>query len=163
MEILSEAIELAQKVCGSQKPCPGEWRMAHHCVAVPCAEGMLLYHTLTGELLLLTEAEWAARNTDPDLREALFRRRFLVPADFDENCYADQVIRLAKLMNPPRKGITRFTVFDIFRRTAQSNIQIITGIQCVVVIVPMLIYLDITGIKFIGNVHFFCKSCQAIP
>lgn len=111
MEILSEAIELAQKVCGSQKPCPGEWRMAHHCVAVPCAEGMLLYHTLTGELLLLTEAEWAARNTDPDLREALFRRRFLVPADFDENRYADQVIRLAKLMNPPRKGITRFTVF----------------------------------------------------
>ena len=42
MEILSQPIELAQKVCGSQKPCPGDWRMTHHCVSVPCAEGVLL-------------------------------------------------------------------------------------------------------------------------
>ena len=111
MEILSQPIELAQKVCGSQKPCPGDWRMTHHCVSVPCAEGVLLYHTLTGELLLLNDEEWAARDTDPNLREALFRRRFLVPTDFDENRYADQVVHLAKLLNPPQKGITRFTVF----------------------------------------------------
>lgn len=111
MEIIARPIELAQKVCGAQKPCPGDWRMTRHCITAPCEEGELLYHTLTGELLLLTEGEWAACDTDPALREELYRRRFLVPADFDENRYADQVIQLAKLFNKAQKGVTRFTIF----------------------------------------------------
>lgn len=97
-------MEAAQKICGPAKVGPGPYRWTHHCLRVPCEDGVLLYHTLTGALLLLPEGEAEAD-------EELIRRRFLVPEGFDEWTYAQQYRSIARLMAPPKPGITAFTVF----------------------------------------------------
>ena len=56
MKKVLPAIHLVASVCGKQRDFNGPARLTRYCVRVPCKDGELLYHTLTGELLLL-EAE----------------------------------------------------------------------------------------------------------
>ncbi|MBQ3701930.1 MAG: radical SAM protein [Oscillospiraceae bacterium] len=93
-------------ICGAQKTEQGEYRYTRHCVAVPCAEGTLLYQTLTGELLLLESDEDASA-----CRGELIRRRFLVPESFDDKAYADQFRTLLGLALPKKSGINTFLIY----------------------------------------------------
>ena len=101
--------KLASGVLTQPKTPEGSFRQSLHALRVPCADGVLLYHTLTGELLLLSEAQNA--ETDEKLRSALIEKRFLVPADFDEYAYCRQYRRVAELLTNRPKEITSFTVF----------------------------------------------------
>ena len=47
------AIHSVAAICGQQRDFSGSARITRYCVRVPCKDGELLYHTLTGELLLL--------------------------------------------------------------------------------------------------------------
>ena len=84
-----------------------EYRLSRFCVSVPCADGTLLYHTLSGELWLLSgqEAEAAGQS------EELIRHRFLVPKDFQERAYTDQFYQLAGMLGKKKHGLTDFTIF----------------------------------------------------
>lgn len=74
-------------------------------LSVPCEEGTLLYHTLTGLLLLSETGE------EPEsARAALIRDWFLVPTDFDENRHADELRRVAGLLTPKTGKKTGFTI-----------------------------------------------------
>ena len=92
-------------ICGAQKDVQNDYRYTYHCAAVPCAEGTLLYQTLTGELILLESGEDAA------CREELIRRRFLVPESFDEKTYADQVRTVLRLTQPQKADFSSFLIF----------------------------------------------------
>lgn len=104
-------VEAALKICGKVRPTEGEYRPSMYCLSVPCEAGVLLYHTLTGELLLLSPEE--AKQTKPEekLQRELIRRRFLVPVASDEPAYARQYRQVAQLLTPKKKGITGFTIF----------------------------------------------------
>ena len=99
----------AKKLCRDATFRAGDYRTALHVLRVPCEEGVLCYHTLTGALLLLSPEE--AAEPKVALRRELIRRRFLVPTDFDEAGYARQIRHVAELMAPRKSGITSFTIF----------------------------------------------------
>lgn len=111
MKRIMPQITLLKKVCREQRPVERPYRETKHCLAVACGEGMLLYHTMTGEILLLTQKEYSERITDPVLREELIRHWFLVPTDHDEKKHADQVRQLALLLDQPKNGLNCFMVF----------------------------------------------------
>lgn len=110
MKNVLQPIKTVAAICGKQKSFESEARLTHHCVCVQCDDGRLLYHALTGELILLEHGD-----TLENQREELIRRRFLVPAAFDEIKYADQVLKTISLAFPvPRKvtGCMIFTTTD---------------------------------------------------
>lgn len=99
-------IDAAVKLCGSPKNAPGDnYRLSRHCVQVQCADGTLLYHTLTGAVYHLPSGE-----TLDAARDALIENWFLVPQTFDENAYADQLRHIAGLIKPKAKHKDHFTI-----------------------------------------------------
>lgn len=95
-----------QKICGIQSYDPAQsYRPTRHHLAVLCADGLRLFHTMTGELLLLEKGE-----TWDSCEEDLIAHRFLVPVAFDEAHYAESIRGLMRL-SLPSKATTRFTVF----------------------------------------------------
>ena len=106
MKQILEPIETAYGICGDQKLQERtHYRRSRHCVSVECEEGTLLFHTLTGELLLIGKNE-----KEETIREQLVRRWFLVPDSFDECEQSDTVHRLAALLNPFEKNKNTFTI-----------------------------------------------------
>ena len=87
------------------------WRMTAHSVFVPCEQGILLYHSMTGELLLLSKDEREAISSDPILREELAEKWFLVPNEFSEKQFTDEIREALKFMKSPSKDVTVFTIF----------------------------------------------------
>ena len=59
----------------------------HYVLAEPVKAGVLVFHTLTRALLLLTPEEYAAPDTLPELRDSWFR----VPQEMKDQKYADHV------------------------------------------------------------------------
>ena len=83
-----------------------DYRLTQFCLRAPCAEGELLYNTLTGELILLETGESPAQ-----LRDELIARRFLVPADCEEFAEAKQLRTVLRLMQPQTPGADHFLIF----------------------------------------------------
>ena len=106
MKTILQPIRTVSALCGPQKSFPHDARLTHHCVCVQCEDGRLLYHAMTGELILLEPGD-----TLENRREELIRRRYLVPADFDEIRYADQVLKTVRLAVPAPKRISGCMIF----------------------------------------------------
>lgn len=83
----------------------GQWRLCRYCHALAVEDGMLLYHVLTREMVLLSAAEWEAALTLPELRE----RWFVVPQDTRDSEHAD-LVRWALRAMKPRGPVTNFTI-----------------------------------------------------
>lgn len=66
----------------------------------------MLFHTLTGELLLLE-----AGDSTESCREDLIRRRFLVPENFDDFTYAEQLRHILFLRQKKKTGLKDFLIF----------------------------------------------------
>ena len=108
MKQVVPAMAFYEKLSKKAVPATGtDYRLSHYCVPVPCTEGILHYHTLSGELLLLPGYE----PESAEEREELVRRRFLVPKDYHEREYTDQLMKLAGMLGPKKHGITGFTIF----------------------------------------------------
>lgn len=75
------------KILGKARPAEQDLRWMHYVLAQPVDGGVLVFHTLTRALLLLTPEEYAAPDTLPDLRDGWFR----VPQEMNDQKYADQV------------------------------------------------------------------------
>ena len=91
------------------------YRLSDQCVAREAEDGLLLYHTLTAELLLLDFAEADALHCLPgsvpeELKE-LLPRRFLISADTDERLYCDQLRRVLSMTKEKDEAVTSYTVF----------------------------------------------------
>lgn len=106
MREILPAIAAVSKLCGQQKlRGSAACRPTAHCLTVSCPQGTLLYHTMTGQLLLLESGE-----TWQSCREALLAGWFLVPEDYDENKQARDLRTLARALKPRSGDITSFTV-----------------------------------------------------
>ena len=108
MKQINEPYALFEKLCAAQtqnNTQPRRW--SRYALRVPCSDGALLYHTLTGELLLLSAEELR----DAPQSEQLFARWFLVPESLDEYQMAQNFRAVAASFAPKKEGITSFTIF----------------------------------------------------
>ena len=107
MREILKPIGAAEKLCGVQKEkSPCEYRRTKHFIAVSCGDGELWYHTLTGELILMQHGD-----DETSRRGELIKKWFLVPTDFDENKFSDDIRRLAAMLKPKAKNKNDFTIF----------------------------------------------------
>ena len=94
MEIIHPPIRIVSGIIGVQKYKEAvQYRKTRHQIILPCEDGTLFYHMLTGELLLLRPGE-----NEETCRMELIRHWFLVPQDFDECKQSDDVRQLGKLL-----------------------------------------------------------------
>ncbi len=104
-EILQETA-FAASILGVQRGELRGCRPSQYCLRTECEDGILLYHTLTGALLLLEPGD-----NEAALQRELFRRHFLVPDTLDEYELASQLRHVACLMQPPAESVTSFLLF----------------------------------------------------
>lgn len=95
------------KILGKARPAEQGLRWMHYVLAQPVDSGVLVFHTLTRALLLLTPEEYAAPDTLPDLRGGWFR----VPQEMNDQKYADHVRFLRQTMHKKPKHITNYVIF----------------------------------------------------
>lgn len=106
MKTIRPAFATVAGVCGSQKVKANvEYIPSRHCLRVPCQAGELLYHALTGALVLLPKGL-----TGESDREELIKNWFLVPEDFDEIRHVDDVKRIVAMLKPSVREKTNFTI-----------------------------------------------------
>lgn len=106
MRSILPATESVGKICGIQKKTTiKEYRPSCYCLTVPCVDGELWYHTLTGELLLLEAGDDAASYHD-----MLIDKWFLVPKAFDERKHTDSVRQIARMIAPRKLEKTNFMI-----------------------------------------------------
>lgn len=99
MQMILEPGKLAKKICRRRERAAGqEYRLTRHCVKVDAADGQLLFHTLTGELVLIEPGE-ACEAVEAEL----IGRGFMVPVDFNDPRYADEIRHVAALLMPKSK------------------------------------------------------------
>ena len=113
MVTVYQANEQVRKFWTGGKPKDTEYRPLRYLLKLSCGDGVLLQHLVTGELLLLTEAESARLDALPRAYEPwmdeLIRKNFLVPSAQDD---AELVGNLRRLLSLTVRGkeITGYTV-----------------------------------------------------
>lgn len=95
------------KILGKARSAEQGLRWMHYVLAQPVDGGVLVFHTLTRALLLLTPEEYAAPDNLPELRDGWFR----VPQEMDDMKYADQVRFIRRTMQKEPEHITSYTIF----------------------------------------------------
>lgn len=95
------------KILGKARPAEQGLRWMHYVLAQPVDGGVLVFHTLTRALLLLTPEEYAAPDNLPELRDGWFR----VPQEMDDMKYADQVRFIRRMMQKEPEHTTTYTIF----------------------------------------------------
>ena len=104
MQQIIPPISLAKKILGEQRINKGtHYRLSTHCVQLNQPEGVLFYHTLTGELLLLSCEE--------DCTNELIHRWFLTPEETDDIALADRIFNIARIYEPKNKILTEYLIF----------------------------------------------------
>ena len=86
-------------------------RDAYFCISLPIPEGIILYNTLTGEMLLLSHDEYKQRYSNEEIRKILTKGLFFVPEDFDEKKYTEQIRTIVGLMQKKSDWIDSFKLF----------------------------------------------------
>ena len=86
-------------------------KVSAYCLRVPCEDGELWYHNLTGELLLLNDDEVLAVAAGKASAGELVRRWFIVSEQYDERKLADQVRTVTGLLKRRDPGINRYVIF----------------------------------------------------
>ncbi len=81
-------------------------RLSHYCVEAEVEEGVLLFHTLTKELLLLSEEEYANLYQNDYLKDHFF----VVPEDTKEKEYTDLVRWMLTSRQKKTTAITGYTI-----------------------------------------------------
>ena len=95
------------KILGKARSAEQDLRWMHYVLAQPVDGGVLVFHTLTRALLLLTPEEYAVPDNLPELRDGWFR----VPQEMDDMKYADRVRFIRRTMQKEPEHITSYTIF----------------------------------------------------
>ncbi len=109
------------------------YRLSRFAMSVKCEEGFLWYHTLRGELLLLTDEEslclqGATRKEiyhdvagNEAIRQVLVEKQFLVSESIDELKQADEIRDVARLFAGGNEGLRKFEIFTTTDCNARCN------------------------------------------
>lgn len=93
-------------ILGKPQPSASGYRLMKYCTPLQTKDGILLFHTLTRELLLLTPEEYANALTSAYLRE----HWFVVPETICEKELVDLVRWVRQSLNKTTKAITQYTI-----------------------------------------------------
>lgn len=93
-------------ILGKAQPSDSGYRLMKYCVPLQTAEGTLLFHTLTRELLLLTPEEFACACTSTYLKE----HWFVIPDKLSDRELAEMVRWVRKNLQKSPKEITNYTI-----------------------------------------------------
>ena len=107
MQIIMEAAENVVKILNKPKTSSSGYRWMTYVVECPVAEGVLLFHTLTRELLLLSRDEYQHFEESQKLRD----KWFVVPSEMEDMKYADHVRLILKALTPKKQHTTSYTIF----------------------------------------------------
>lgn len=107
MQTIQAPVDDILKILGKPKTGKGNSRWMTYVVRQPMADGMLLFHTLTRELVLLTPEEYAS----PDGIDELRQRWFRVSNTLRDKDFADQVRFVVDTMRAEPEHITSYSVF----------------------------------------------------
>ena len=116
MKTICKSIEAIGKIIEKTKIRQDvDYRLSDQCVMQAVEEGVLLYHTLTCELLLLDNDEAEAlkqfHGCVPEQMKDYAIKRILVPVDADEMKYCNQLRHIVALSTPKKDAITSYTIF----------------------------------------------------
>ncbi len=86
------------------------YRPMYYVVEQPVEEGLLLYHTMTKAMLLLTPEEAETYRTSPTALPQLVEQWFLVPESHDDRLLSRQIRDVARMLEKKTGAITSYTI-----------------------------------------------------
>lgn len=107
---------LILKIAGEQETEKDSfYRLSNHCIKIQRPEGLLLYHVMTKELLLLSPQEAEKLKTlpckfTPQMTE-LVTRWFLRPLQDNDCDLVDQIKEVASCIKPKATNLSSYTIF----------------------------------------------------
>ncbi len=115
MITICQPIESVAKIIEKTKCKPENlYRLSNQCVKQQLPNGLILYHTMTCELLLLDEEEADVLSclpgSVPERLNPLVYKRFLVPVDENEMTYCEQFRKIMAFINQKDDAITSYTI-----------------------------------------------------
>jgi len=111
MQTVYQTAKPFDKLLKPQKVKIGEkYRPMYYVVEQPVEEGLLLYHTMTKALLLLTPEEAEIYKSHPADLPQLVEQWFLVPQSHDDRLLSRQIRNVAKMLKTKSDAITSYTI-----------------------------------------------------
>lgn len=111
MQIIYNTVKPFDQLLKKQKVKKGEtYRPMYYVVEQPVEEGLLLYHTMTKTLLLLTPEEAETYKTYPTNLPQLIELWFLVPQSHDDRLLSRQMRDVARMIEKKSDAITSYTI-----------------------------------------------------
>lgn len=111
MQIIYNTVKPFDQLLKKQKVKKGEtYRPMYYVVEQPVEEGLLLYHTMTKALLLLTPEEAEVYKTHPEEMPDLIGLWFLVPQSHDDRLLSRQMRDVARMLEKKSDAITSYTI-----------------------------------------------------
>lgn len=107
MQIIHEQVGLVKQVLRKQKPTSKPLRKMYYVLRQEVEGKVLLYNSITHELILLTPDE----DRDVLASGELYEKWFVVPEDFNEREFSDQLRDLARMVKRKTEGIDNYTIF----------------------------------------------------
>ena len=111
MQIIYDTVKPFDRLLKKQKIKPRQhYRPMYYVVEQPVDEGLLLYHTMTKALLLLTPSEAEVYKTHPSDLPQLIERWFLVPKAHNDRLLCRQIRDVARMLEKQSDAITSYTI-----------------------------------------------------
>ncbi len=111
MQTIYQTAKPFDQLLKKQKKVAGQtYRPMYYVVEQPVDEGLLLYHTMTKALLLLTPKEAEIYKTTPTALPQLIEQWFLVPQSHDDRLLSRQIRDVAKMLEKSSDAITHYTI-----------------------------------------------------
>ena len=107
MEVISQASNTILAILKTPKNSDGPYRKMYFCVEHPVEQGVLLFHTLTREMVLLTRDEYENHLELDYLRQ----HWFVVPQDTNDRQQADIVRWVLSVRQKNSRDIVSYTIF----------------------------------------------------
>ena len=122
MRTIVEGNKNVMKLLGKQKIKNTMYRKLIYILQVECDDGILLHNTMTGQLILLNEMEYALITKLPassmELSNSLIEDYFLVPEDYNERATVEKLrFMLERILMP--KGINNYVIYTTTRCNAR--------------------------------------------
>lgn len=111
MQIIYQTAKPFDQLLKKQMMAAGQtYRPMYYVVEQPVEEGLLLYHTMTKAMLLLTPEEAETYRTSPTTLPQLVEQWFLVPESHDDRLLSRQIRVVARMLEKKTGVITSYTI-----------------------------------------------------
>lgn len=111
MQVIYQTTKPFDQLLKKQRMRHGQtYRPMYYVVEHPVEEGLLLYHTMTKALVLLTPEEAETYKRNPTALPQLIEQWFLVPLSHDDRLLSRQIRDVARMLEKRSDAITSYTI-----------------------------------------------------